>query len=92
MKTAAIFVFFASFAFGQDSAKPAPAITIEQQAEWLQARAELAEAQLAVKTAEARLNAAVKDIQAVCPAVGVNKAGRPECPPTPAEPAKIIKP
>ena len=68
-----------------------PQISIEQQAEWLQARAELAEAQLALKTAEARINAAVKDIQTVCPAV-MNKAGRPECPPKPVEPAKIIKP
>jgi hypothetical protein len=91
MKTAAILVFFASFALGQDPAKTAPAITLEQQAEWLQARAELAEAQLAVKTAEARINAAVKDIQTVCPAV-MNKAGRPECPAKPVEPAKIIKP
>jgi hypothetical protein len=67
--------------------KPEPKITIEQQAEWLQARAELAEAQLQLKAAEARMNAVVKEIQAVCPAV-INKAGRPECPVKPVEPTK----
>jgi hypothetical protein len=70
----------------EDKPKP-PQITIEQQAEWLQARAELAEAQLQLKTAEARMNAVVKEIQAVCPAV-IGKTGRPECPVKPPEPTK----
>ena len=63
--------------------KPSPTITLEQQAEWLQARAELAEARLALKNAEARMNQIVKEIQGVCPAT-LNSAGRPECP-KPAE-------
>ena len=74
------------FCHAEDKPKPSQ-ITIEQQAEWLQARAELAEAQLALKTAEARMQAVVKEIQAVCPAV-INKAGRPECPPEPAKSTK----
>ena len=90
MKTL-ILLTLATSALAQTVTPKPPQITLEQQAEWLQARAELAEAQLALKTAEARINAAVKDIQTVCPAV-MNKAGRPECPPKPAEAAKIIKP
>jgi hypothetical protein len=63
---------------------PAPKITLEQQAEWLQARAELLEAQLAVKTAEGKLLVVVTKLQAVCPLV-LNPQGRPECaPPQPA--------
>ena len=92
IKTLILFTL-ATAALAQTTPKPPqpPQITLEQQAEWLQARAELAEAQLALKTAEARINAAVKDIQTVCPAV-MNKAGRPECPPKPVEAVKIIKP
>ena len=67
--------------------KPAPTITIEQQAEWLQARAELAEARLTLKNAEARMNQIVKEIQGVCPAV-LNSAGRPECPKPPERTSK----
>ena len=71
-----------------DTPKPAK-VTIEQQAQWLQARAELAESRLAVKNAEDRFNQIVKEIMAVCPAI-LSPAGRPECPaPKPAEvPAK----
>jgi hypothetical protein len=82
----ALFSAYTLLCRAEDKPKP-PQITIEQQAEWLQARAELAEAQLALKTAEARMNAVVKEIQTVCPAV-INKAGRPECPAKPVEPTK----
>jgi hypothetical protein len=61
---------------------PAPKITLEQQAEWLQARAELLEAQLAVKNAESRLLLVVTKLQAVCPLV-LNPQGRPDCAPPP---------
>lgn len=58
-----------------------PKITLEQQAAWLQARAELAEARLAVAAAEAKINAIVANMQAVCP-LALNN-GRPECAPQP---------
>lgn len=64
-----------------------PKITLQQQAEWLQARAELAEAKNAVTQLEAKLNGIVQAMQATCPLV--LKDGRPECaPPAKAEPKK----
>ena len=56
-----------------------PKITIEQQATWLQARAELAEAKLAVTAAEAKLAGIVASMQNTCPLI--LKDGRPECAP-----------
>ncbi len=69
---------------------PAPKITLEQQAEWLQARADLLEAQLAVKTAEQKLVAVVTKLQAVCP-LALNKDGRPECIPPPEKKENVSK-
>jgi hypothetical protein len=80
MKTLVLFAFsFAAVAQPADPT-PAPKITIEQQAQWLQSRAELAEARLALKNAEDRFSQIVKEIMSVCPAI-VSPAGRPECPP-----------
>ena len=56
-----------------------PKISLEQQAQWLQARAELAEAKLAVSAAEAKLAGIVVNMQATCPLILNN--GRPECAP-----------
>ena len=78
-----LFIIFAvvlsSASLAGEKPKP-PQVTIEQQAAWLQARAELAEARLALKTAEDRFNQIVREIQTVCPAI-LNQSGRPECPP-----------
>lgn len=63
-----------------------PKITVEQQATWLQARAELAEAKLAVTAAEAKLAGIVASMQNTCPLI--LKDGRPECAPIKAEPAE----
>jgi hypothetical protein len=60
--------------------KPAPEppkITIEQQANYLQARAEFAEARIAYDQAERKYQEIVKQLQAVCPLELKN--GRPEC-------------
>ena len=89
MKTLILFTLAISgLALAEDKPKP-PKVTIEQQAQWLQARGDLAEARLAVKNAEDRFNQIVKEIMAVCPAI-LNQSGRPECPaPKPTEaPAK----
>jgi len=67
----------ASALFAQQAAEPS--ITLEQQAEWLQARAELAEAKLVMLQAEVKINAIVSKMQAVCPLV--LKDGRPVCQP-----------
>jgi len=68
--------------------KPAPVITLEQQAEWLQATKELAEAQLAVNAAQGKVNAIQASLAATCQqATLLLKNGRPECAPKP-EPAK----
>jgi hypothetical protein len=58
-----------------------PKISLEQQAQWLQTRAELAEAKLSVTAAEAKLAQIVANMQATCPLV--LKDGRPECAPKP---------
>jgi hypothetical protein len=65
---------------GEPPAKPAPVITVEQQAEWLQARGDLLEAQAALTAANARMQAIVTAMQAVCP-LQMSKTGRPECVP-----------
>ena len=57
--------------------KPEPKISLEQQARWLQARAEFAEARIAYTEAQGRYETIVKELQAVCPIE--LKAGRPEC-------------
>lgn len=64
-----------------DAPKP-PSITAEQRETYQQARADLAEAQLAVVQAQARLKAAVDAMQAVCPLV-VDAQGKPQCVPQP---------
>lgn len=79
-----LILFAAAIIALAQTTKPEPKVTIEQQAQWLQARAELAESRLAVKNAEDRFNQIVKEIMAVCPAI-LSPAGRPECPAKPAE-------
>ena len=80
MKFLFLTVFILS-AFAQSTEpKPEPKITIEQQADWLQARGELADAKLAMATAEAKYNAITSSLQAVCPLL-LNPKGRPECAP-----------
>jgi hypothetical protein len=63
-----------------------PAITPELREIYQQARADLAEAQLAIVQAQAKLEAAVKAMQSVCP-LTVDAQGKPQCAPKP-EPAK----
>lgn len=60
------------------TSKDSPKVTLEQQAKWLQARAELAEARIAYAEALGKYSNSVKEIQAVCSTV-VLKEGRPEC-------------
>ena|ERR1035438_8088866 len=84
-------------AYGQDkpapaSHSPAPAaatitITLEEQAEWLQSRAELAEAKVAVQAATERLAKIAKTITDRCPIV-MDEKQRPMCAPPPTPPAK----
>ena len=67
--------------FGQEAAKtspPAPTITLAEQADWLQARAELAEAQLAAQRASDRLAKLSRDFNQRCP-LEADKNGRPQC-------------
>lgn len=56
-----------------------PKISLEQQAAWLQARAELAEAKNAVTLAEQKYAQITSQLQAVC--ILTLKDGRPECAP-----------
>lgn len=75
---------FCAILFAQPT-EPKPArITLEQQAEYLQARAELAEARLAVKDAEAKISLIVSRMQGTC-ALQLD-AGRPQCIPQPKSP------
>ena len=64
------------------STQAKPVITAELREIYQQARADSAEAQLAVTAAQARLEAAVKAMQAVCP-LTVDQQGKPQCAPEP---------
>ena len=68
-----------------------PKISIEQQAQWLQARAELAEAKVAVTAAEGKLNTIVQQMQATCPLMLKDGPGGlkvPDCAPPAPKPPK----
>jgi hypothetical protein len=71
-------IFYAGLLAQTTEPKPEPKITLDQQAEYLQARMEYAEARIAVATAEAKLQAIVRNMQTTCPLI-LNPQGRPEC-------------
>ena len=82
-----LILIISAMCFGQEAAKtsqPAPTITLAEQADWLQARAELAEAQLAVQRATEKLTKLSRDLNQRCQ-IEADKNGRPQCKTTEAK-------
>ena len=81
MKLSALFLLSVGV-FAQEAPKPptppAPTVTLAEQADWLQARAELAEAQLAVQRLTEKLTKMSRDLNQRCPLIA-DKDGRPQC-------------